>query len=203
MIRVLVALAAGLFLVGALVAVALPSSRSSSRLAPTSTQPYATGCRDVFGNRGPCDPAAAYCRVDAGSAPGCDIDSQPRVEKDPVPGCPVNTALDAGADEFYAPGCEPHGLLLLVTHPAAVPPLPAPPLRRVYVAGIAWRAVTGAERWRVYVNGKLAASPGPSARSYSRRVACGVPVVFAVAAWTAAAGEGDRANLTVTTTCAP
>lgn len=75
-------------------------------LSPTSTLP-ATGCRFPDGARGPCDKGSAFCEATNTRAPNCDIDGQPRIDRNPSQGCATNTIPDAGADEFYAPGCEP------------------------------------------------------------------------------------------------
>lgn len=95
---------------GLIVGYGWDGSSSPHRLAaltPTSTL-GATGCRFADGSRGPCDPLSAFCEAATSSkAPNCDIDGQPRIDRNPSQGCTANTIPDAGADEFYAPGCEP------------------------------------------------------------------------------------------------
>jgi hypothetical protein len=93
-VAVAVTAVAALFVVGG-----VTGAQSQSGL------PYSTGCRDAAGVIGACPPCPQGT-ID--SAPPCDFDGQPRIEEYQVAGCSLNTIPDAGADEFYAPGCEPY-----------------------------------------------------------------------------------------------
>lgn len=98
-------------------------------LSPTSSLPYASGCRYPNGTRGPCDPNRSACKATIAGAPACDFDGQPRLDTAPVTGCPVNNRIDAGADEFYPPGCEPlvDGTAPVPTTTTMQPPITSPP----------------------------------------------------------------------------
>lgn len=102
----LAALASSFALAGVLVGLHGDDKTKLAALTPTSTLP-AQGCRFSDGSRGPCDRLSTFCEATNTKAPNCDIDGQPRIDRNPSQGCATNTLPDVGADEFYAPGCEP------------------------------------------------------------------------------------------------
>lgn len=69
--------------------------------------PTTSYCRNAYGDVIVCPPCPSAPPGKVGPLL-CDIDSQPRREVYPVPGCKFNTIADAGADERYEAGCEPY-----------------------------------------------------------------------------------------------
>lgn len=120
------------------------------RLAATNTGTSATGCRYSATLRGVC----AKCP----DASLCDIDGQPRIDLNPPQGCATNSRADSGADEYYAPGCEPYvGSAPLTTTTVTTTPS-TPTLDQVYQSyRLALPTATLYKSWK-------AANPGESTK---------------------------------------
>lgn len=117
-----------------------------AKLAPLPPENLnATGCRHFDGTRVACDTLSAYCSADPVPGtyyvPNCDIDGQPRYEPYAPVGCPANTRADIGADEAYAPGCEP--LINLFGAPSYCPGV-------AVREGVAWSGEQSSSAWKTW-----------------------------------------------------